>query len=60
MRLPAPGVYAVTVRVRDRAGNRGESAPVAIRVPSPAGSADTRVGALPTIGARGASRPAPT
>ena len=44
MRLPGPGVFVVTVRLVDRVGNRGESAPVTIRVPTPAEAADAAVG----------------
>ena len=44
VRLPGPGVFVVTVRLVDRVGNRGESAPVTIRVPTPAEAADAAVG----------------
>lgn len=44
VRLPGPGVYVVTVRLFDRVGNRGESAPVTIRVPTPAEAVDAAVG----------------
>ena len=36
VRFTDPGVRVVTLRVRDRAGNRGESAPLTIRVPTDA------------------------
>ena len=48
VRLPGPGVFVVTVRLVDRVGNRGESAPVTIRVPTPAEAADAAVG--PALG----------
>jgi hypothetical protein len=44
VRLPGPGVFVVTVRLVDRVGNRGESAPVTIRVPTSAEAADAAVG----------------
>ena len=47
VRLPSAGVHAVTVRVRDRLGNRAESAPIAIRLPTAAQAADARVSPHP-------------
>ena len=47
VRTPGPGVFVVTVRVTDRVGNRGESVPVTIRVPTPAEAADASVGPTP-------------
>lgn len=41
--LPGPGDHAVTVRVCDRLGNRGESAPPTIHVPTLAEAIDGRV-----------------
>ncbi|MGE3235938.1 MAG: hypothetical protein AB7O78_19720 [Thermoleophilia bacterium] len=57
--LPGPGVHAVTVRVADALGNRGVSAPVAVRVPTAAEAADGRVPAAPAIAARGGDRQGP-
>lgn len=51
VQLPGPGVFDVTVRLNDRAGNRGESAPLTIRVPTAAEAADMAVGALPVTSA---------
>ncbi len=53
VRLPGPGVHLVTVRAVDRVGNRGESAPIAIRVPTVAEAADARVGRPPDVSASG-------
>jgi hypothetical protein len=53
VKLPAAGAYAVTVRVRDRVGNRGESAPVTVRIPRVARPADALAVPLPVIGRRG-------
>jgi hypothetical protein len=55
VRLPGPGVYLVAVRATDRVGNRGVSAPVAVRVPTPAEAADAAVRPLPRIGGAGAA-----
>ncbi|MGE0028159.1 MAG: hypothetical protein AB7O78_07500 [Thermoleophilia bacterium] len=57
VKLPATGSFTVTVRVRDRVGNRGESAPVAIRVPGTARPADALTGPLPVVGRTGAVSP---
>lgn len=57
VRLPGPGVHVVTVRVLDRLGNRGESAPLTIRVPTPAEAADAAVSAPPGIDARAGAAP---
>ncbi len=56
VRLPGPGVHRVTVRVADRVGNRGESAPVEIRVPTRAEADDARVEAPPTPRVGGGAR----
>ena len=53
VKLPAAGTFTVTVRVRDRVGNRGESAPVTVRIPRAARPADALTAPLPVIGARG-------
>jgi hypothetical protein len=55
VRLPGPGVHLVSVRIADRVGNRGASAPVAVRVPTPAEAADAAVRPLPRIGGGGAA-----
>ena len=47
VRLLGPGVHVVTVRLVDRVGNRGESGPLTIRVPTPAEAADVAVGLAP-------------
>ena len=57
VKLPASGSFTVTVRVRDRVGNRGESAPVTIRVPGTARPGDALTGSLPVVGRRGAVAP---
>jgi hypothetical protein len=57
VKLPATGSFTVTVRVRDRVGNRGESAPVTIRVPGTARPADALTMPLPVVGRRGAVPP---
>ncbi len=57
VRLPGPGVFVVTVRLVDRVGNRGESAPVTIRVPTPAEAADAAVGAQPGVDTRAGADP---
>ena len=59
VKLPAAGTFTVTVRVRDRVGNRGESAPVAIRVPAPSRSADALTAPLPVVSRGGAVTPGP-
>lgn len=59
VRLPGPGVHLVTVRALDRLGNRGESAPLTIRVPTPAEAADAAVGPAPGIDARAGTAPGP-
>lgn len=46
--LPGPGDHTVTVRVRDRLGNRGESAPVTIHVPTLAEATYGRVAPPPS------------
>lgn len=58
VRLPWPGVHLVSVRVTDRVGNRGESAAIAVRVPSAAELADARVPAPARVAGPGA-RPGP-
>jgi hypothetical protein len=57
VKLPAAGSFTVTVRVRDRAGNRGESAPVTIRVPGAARPGDALNVPIPVVGRRGSSAP---
>lgn len=57
VKLPASGSFTVTVRVRDRVGNRGESAPVTIRVPGTARPADALTRPLPVVGRNGAVSP---
>ncbi len=57
VKLPATGSFTVTVRVRDRVGNRGESAPVTIRVPGTARPADALTRPLPVVGRDGAVSP---
>ena len=57
VKLPASGSFTVTLRVRDRVGNRGESAPVTIRVPGRARPGDALTGSLPVVGRRGAVSP---
>lgn len=57
VRLPRAGVHAVTVRVRDRLGNRAESARIAIRLPSAAQAADARVAPAPAPGPAGGEPP---
>jgi len=57
VKLPATGTFTVTVRVRDRVGNRGESAPVTIRVPGTARPGDALTAPLPVVGRRGAVAP---
>jgi hypothetical protein len=57
VKLPAAGSFTVTVRVRDGVGNRGESAPVTIRVPGTTRPADALTVPLPVVGRRGAVPP---
>ena len=56
VKLPASGSFTVTVRVRDRVGNRAESAPVTVRVPG-TGRPDALTVPLPVVGRRGAAAP---
>ena len=48
VRLPSIGLHAVTVRVSDRLGNVGVSAPITVRLPTAAQSADMRTGPVPS------------
>jgi hypothetical protein len=57
VKLPASGSFTVTLRLRDRVGNRGESAPVTIRVPGRARPGDALTGTLPVVGRRGGVSP---
>ena len=56
---PGPGTHMVTVRVFDRLGNRGESAPLAIRVPTPVEAADNTRSLAPVLGAHPGLAPGP-
>jgi hypothetical protein len=57
VKLPASGTFTVTVRVRDRVGNRGESAPVTVRVPAARRNADALDARLPVVSGRGSAAP---
>ena len=57
--LPGAGVHLVTVRVRDALGNRTESAPLAIQVPTPQEEADRRVEPRPRAPVAGSAGDAP-
>ncbi len=48
VRLPSIGLHAVTVRVSDRLGNVGVSAPITVRLPTAAQAADRRTGPVPS------------
>ncbi len=50
VRLPSIGLHSVTVRVSDRLGNVGVSAPITVRLPTAAQAADLRVGPVPSPG----------